>query len=77
MPVQHEHAAGIDVGDATHWVCLGRLTPLFGSETDRREGRSNGQSPDAPAPEARFTGSTRWAGDDTEGMTFAGPFWGA
>lgn len=22
MPIQHEHAAGIDVGDATHWVCV-------------------------------------------------------
>jgi transposase len=22
LPVQHEHAAGIDVGDATHWVCV-------------------------------------------------------
>ncbi len=22
MPVQHDHAAGIDVGDATHWVCV-------------------------------------------------------
>jgi hypothetical protein len=21
LPVQHAHAAGIDVGDATHWVC--------------------------------------------------------
>jgi transposase len=23
MPVQHTHAAGIDVGDRTHWVCIG------------------------------------------------------
>jgi hypothetical protein len=23
LPVRHEHAAGIDVGDATHWVCVG------------------------------------------------------
>jgi transposase len=23
MPVRHAHAAGIDVGDATHWVCVG------------------------------------------------------
>jgi transposase len=22
LPVKHEHAAGIDVGDATHWVCV-------------------------------------------------------
>ena len=22
LPVQHEHAAGIDVGDASHWVCV-------------------------------------------------------
>lgn len=22
LPVHHEHAAGIDVGDATHWVCV-------------------------------------------------------
>jgi len=22
LPVQHAHAAGIDVGDATHWVCV-------------------------------------------------------
>jgi len=22
MPVQHPHAAGIDVGDSTHWVCV-------------------------------------------------------
>ena len=22
-PVRHPHAAGIDVGDATHWVCVG------------------------------------------------------
>lgn len=24
LPVQHDHAAGIDVGDATHWVCVER-----------------------------------------------------
>ncbi len=23
LPVQHPHAAGIDVGDRTHWVCVG------------------------------------------------------
>ena len=23
MPIHHEHAAGIDVGDASHWVCVG------------------------------------------------------
>jgi transposase len=22
LPIKHEHAAGIDVGDATHWVCV-------------------------------------------------------
>src|SRR3954452_11656617 len=22
LPVQHAHAAGIDVGDASHWVCV-------------------------------------------------------
>jgi transposase len=22
LPIQHEHAAGIDVGDSTHWVCV-------------------------------------------------------
>src|SRR5439155_6139904 len=22
LPVQHPHAAGIDVGDSTHWVCV-------------------------------------------------------
>jgi Transposase len=22
LPVQHEHAAGIDAGDASHWVCV-------------------------------------------------------
>jgi len=22
LPIQQEHAAGIDVGDATHWVCV-------------------------------------------------------
>jgi hypothetical protein len=22
QPIQHEHAAGIDVGDASHWVCV-------------------------------------------------------
>jgi transposase len=24
LPIQHEHAAGIDVGDATHWACVDR-----------------------------------------------------
>ena len=33
MPVQHDHAAGIDVGDATHWVCV-EATP-DGSNTVR------------------------------------------
>src|SRR5205807_8865597 len=33
LPVQHEHAAGIDVGDATHWVCV-ESTP-DGSDTIR------------------------------------------
>jgi hypothetical protein len=23
LPVRHPHAAGIDVGEATHWVCVG------------------------------------------------------
>jgi len=33
MPVQHEHPAGIDVGDLTHWVCV-ETTP-DGSDTVR------------------------------------------
>jgi transposase len=33
MPVRHEHAAGIDVGDASHWVCV-EATP-DGSDTVR------------------------------------------
>jgi transposase len=33
LPVKHEHAAGIDVGDATHWVCV-ESTP-DGSDTVR------------------------------------------
>src|SRR5262245_26306562 len=33
LPVQHEHAAGIDVGDASHWVCV-EATP-DGSDTVR------------------------------------------
>jgi transposase len=33
LPVKHEHAAGIDVGDASHWVCV-EATP-DGSDTVR------------------------------------------
>jgi transposase len=33
LPVQHPHAAGIDVGDSTHWVCV-EATP-DGSDTVR------------------------------------------
>ena len=33
LPVQHPHAAGIDVGDRTHWVCVG--TTPDGSPTTR------------------------------------------
>jgi transposase len=33
LPVQHQHAAGIDVGDASHWVCV-EATP-DGSEAVR------------------------------------------
>src|SRR5215471_3927099 len=33
LPVQHGHAAGIDVGDASHWVCV-EATP-DGSDTVR------------------------------------------
>jgi transposase len=33
LPVQHRHAAGIDVGDASHWVCV-ECTP-DGSDTVR------------------------------------------
>jgi transposase len=33
LPVQHEHAAGIDVGDASHWACVD-ATP-DGSDTVR------------------------------------------
>ena len=33
LPVQHAHAAGIDVGDSTHWVCVD-ATP-DGSDTVR------------------------------------------
>jgi hypothetical protein len=33
LPVQHAHAAGIDIGDASHWVCVD-ATP-DGSDTVR------------------------------------------
>jgi hypothetical protein len=33
LPVRHEHAAGIDVGDASHWACV-EATP-DGSDTVR------------------------------------------
>jgi len=33
LPVQHAHAAGIDVGDSTHWVCVD--TTPDGSDTVR------------------------------------------
>ena len=33
LPVQHEHAAGIDAGDASHWVCVD--TSPDGSDTVR------------------------------------------
>ena len=33
LPVQHSHAAGIDVGDASHWVCVD--TTPDGSDTVR------------------------------------------
>ena len=33
LPVRHEHAAGIDVGDTTHWACVG-ATP-DGTDTVR------------------------------------------
>lgn len=33
LPIKHEHAAGIDVGDSTHWVCVD-ATP-DGSDTVR------------------------------------------
>ncbi|HEY7155093.1 MAG TPA: transposase, partial [Gemmataceae bacterium] len=33
LPVRNEHAAGIDVGDASHWVCV-EATP-DGSDTVR------------------------------------------
>lgn len=33
MPIRNPHAAGIDVGDRTHWVCVGH-TP-DGSDTTR------------------------------------------
>ena len=33
LPTKHEHAAGIDVGDATHWACV-EATP-DGSDTVR------------------------------------------
>ena len=31
LPVQHPHAAGIDVGSRSHWVCVG-----FSTEVDAR-----------------------------------------
>src|SRR5262245_11681671 len=31
LPVQHPHAAGIDIGSRSHWVCVG-----FGTEVDPR-----------------------------------------
>jgi transposase len=33
LPVQHPHAAGIDVGDASHWVCV--ASAPYGSPTVR------------------------------------------
>jgi transposase len=33
MPIVHEHAAGIDVGDASHWICVDRTSD--GSECVR------------------------------------------
>ena len=26
LPVQHPHAAGIDIGSRSHWVCVGFTT---------------------------------------------------
>jgi hypothetical protein len=31
LPVQHPHAAGIDIGSRSHWVCVG-----FSTEVDSR-----------------------------------------
>jgi hypothetical protein len=31
LPVQHPHAAGIDIGSRSHWVCVG-----FGTDVDLR-----------------------------------------
>jgi transposase len=33
LPVQHPHAAGIDVGDRTHWACAGTHTREFPAHT--------------------------------------------
>ena len=33
LPVHHPHAAGIDVGDAFHWVCVGDATREFPAHT--------------------------------------------
>src|SRR5262245_64555043 len=33
LPVQHPHAAGIDIGSRSHWVCVGFTSRFFHEET--------------------------------------------
>jgi transposase len=33
LPIRHPHAAGIDVGDRTHWVCIGKHIREFPAHT--------------------------------------------
>ena len=53
LPVQHEHAAGIDVGDASHWVCV-ETTP-DGCDARPRVPRAHSRT----APARRLAASLR------------------
>jgi hypothetical protein len=52
LPVQHLHAAGIDIGSRSHWVCVGFATEAGSCLIQRRFPRSL-------IPPPRFSGGTQ------------------
>src|SRR5205809_7504913 len=57
LPVQHPHAAGIDIGSRSHWVCVGFTTEAGSSLIHEFPAHTDGLK-----AIAAFLGNTRRAG---------------
>jgi len=53
LPVQHSHAAGIDIGSRSHWVCVGFTTDADSSLIREFPAHTDGERSNCSAPPVR------------------------